>query len=251
MIVDLNVDAGESFGPYAIGEDAALFAVVTSANLACGFHAGDPGTIRVAVARAVGAGVAIGAHPGLPDRVGFGRRALLLTAQEAYDDTLYQLGALDAFVRAAGVRLHHLKPHGALQTIVAERDPAVADAIIAATASYDAALPIIAIAGSELAAAAARARHPMVLEGFPDRGYGGDGLLLPRRHAAAIVHDPALAAARAVAMVRDHVVVADDGTRLAIAPATLCIHGDNATALATARAVRSALELAGIAVQAF
>ena len=135
--IDLNVDAGESFGAWRMGDDAALFAEVSSANLACGFHAGDPGTIRASLALAIEAGVAIGAHPGLPDLVGFGRRPLTQTPQEVRDDTLYQLGAMYAFVRAAGTTLHHLKPHGALNTAVAESSDEHADAIVTAVREFD------------------------------------------------------------------------------------------------------------------
>ena len=249
--IDLNVDAGESYGPWTIGDDTAMFAVVSSANLACGFHAGDPGTMARAVEQALAAGVAIGAHPGLPDRVGFGRRALQLTPTEAYHDVLYQVGALDAFVRAAGARLHHVKPHGALQTAVAERDPAVADAIIRAVADLDRTRPVVVIAGTGLAAAALRAGHPHVPEGFPDRAYAPDGRLASRSLPGAVLHDPPLAASRALQMVRDKTVTATDGSELAIQPATLCIHGDNTGAVAIARAIRAALEAAGVAIAAF
>jgi UPF0271 protein len=228
-----------------------MFEVVTSVNLACGFHAGDPGTMRVAVERAVAADVAIGAHPGLPDRVGFGRRAMGLTAQEAYDDVLYQVSALAGFVAVAGARLHHVKPHGALQTIVAERDPAVAAAIVRAVHDLDPTLPLIAIAGSTIAAAAVEAGHPHVVEAFPDRAYAADGLLLSRSLPGAIIHDPSDAAARAVRMAVRGSVVAVDGTVVRVAPRTLCIHGDNAGALATARAIRAALAAADVEIRAF
>jgi UPF0271 protein len=249
--IDLNVDAGESYGAWPMGSDAALFAEVSSANLACGFHAGDPGTIRVALAAAVEWGVAIGAHPGLPDLVGFGRRAMALTPRQVEDDTLYQVGAMAAFVRAAGVKLHHVKPHGALNTHTAELSDAHAEAIVHAVRSFDAALPIIAISGSGLQRACERLGHPVVAEGFPDRGYAADGSLAPRGSDGAIVHDPELAAARAVRMAREGTVEALDGTVVQLTPATLCIHGDNPGSAATARAIRAALEREGIAIQAF
>src|SRR4051794_10216003 len=249
--IDLNVDAGESFGAWRMSDDAALFAEVSSANLACGFHAGDPGTIRVSLDLALEAGVAVGAHPGLPDLVGFGRRPLTMTPQQVHDDTLYQVGAMYAFVRAAGATLHHMKPHGALNTAVAEASPAHAEAIVAATRAFDPALPIIAVAGSELHRASERAGHPVVAEGFPDRGYAPDGSLAPRGTDGAIIHDAELAAARAIRMAREGTVEAIDGTVIELTPGTLCIHGDNPGSVATARAIRAALEREGIAIQAF
>ena len=249
--VDLNVDAGESFGAWSIGDDAALFRTVTSANLACGFHAGDPATIADAVELALSEGVAIGAHPGLPDRVGFGRRALALTPREAYADVLYQIGAIAGFLRATGSPLHHAKMHGALSTDVAEADAAVADAIVRAVRAFDASLPLVVIPGSRLAAAAGRLGQPAVAEGFPDRGYAPDGSLARRGSEGALVHDPEVAAARAVRMLTAGTVEAIDGTLIPLAPATLCIHGDGPNAAAIARAVRTAVEAAGIAVAAF
>jgi UPF0271 protein len=249
--IDLNVDAGESYGAWRMGDDAALFAAVSSANLACGFHAGDPGTIRVALAAAAEAGVAVGAHPGLPDLPGFGRRPMVLTPQQVRDDTLYQVGALAAFARAAGVPLHHVKPHGALNTHTAELSDAHAEAIVHGVRAFDDTLPIIAIAGSGLERACARLGHPVVAEGFPDRAYAPDGSLAPRGTAGAIVHDPELAAARAVRMVRDGTVEAIDGTVVRLRPGTLCIHGDNPGSVATARAIRAALEGDGVTIAPF
>ena len=249
--IDLNVDAGESYGAWRMGDDAALFSAVSSANLACGFHAGDPGTIRTTLAEAIAAGIAVGAHPGLADLPGFGRRALALTPQETHDDTLYQVGALYAFVRAAGATLHHVKPHGALNTAVAEGSDAHADAIVEAVRSFASDLPVIAIAGSRLQRACERLGQPVVAEGFPDRGYAADGSLARRGTPGAIIHDPDVAAARAVRMVTDGTVEAIDGTVVRLAPGTLCIHGDNPGSVATARAIRAALEREGIAVATF
>ena len=250
--IDLNVDAGESFGAWTMGDDAALFA------------AGDEREPRLRLPRrrsrarsarasppALAAGVAVGAHPGLPDLPGFGRRALALTPQEVHDDTLYQVGALAAFVRAAGATLHHVKPHGALNTAVAESSDAHAEAIVEAVRAFDADVPVVAIAGSRLHRACERLGHPFVAEGFPDRGYAPDGSLAPRRTAGAIIHDPELAAARAVRM-----VLAGHGRgarrhRDPLEPGTLCIHGDNPGSVATARAIRAALEREGVAVAAF
>jgi UPF0271 protein len=249
--IDLNVDAGESFGAWRMSDDAALFAEVSSANLACGFHAGDPGTIRVELANAIEANVAVGAHPGLPDLVGFGRRPMTLTPQQVHDDTLYQVGAMYAFTRAAGVALHHMKPHGALNTAVAESSDAHAEAIVSATRAFDPNLPIIAIAGSKLYRAAEKLGQPVVAEGFPDRGYAPDGSLAKRGTAGAIIHDPDIAAARAVRMAREGTVEALDGTVIELTPRTLCIHGDNPGSVATARAIRAALEREGITIAAF
>ena len=249
--IDLNVDAGESFGAWRMGDDAALFAEVSSANLACGFHAGDPGTMRASLAAALAAGVAIGAHPGLPDLVGFGRRPLSQTPKEVRDDTLYQVGAMYAFVRAAGATLHHVKPHGALNTAVAETSDEHAEALVEAVASFDAQLPVVAIAGSRLHRAAQRLEHPVVAEGFPDRAYDASGSLARRGTPGAIIHDADVAAARAVRMVLDGTVEALDGTVVRLAAGTLCIHGDNPGSVATARAIRAALEREGIAIEAF
>lgn len=249
--IDLNVDAGESYGAWRIGDEPAIFAEVTSANLACGFHAGDPGTIREAIEGADRAGVAIGAHPGLPDRVGFGRRDMSVTPQEVHDDVLYQLGAVDALARAAGVALHHVKPHGALNTAVSESSDEHADAIVAAVRSFDSSLPLIVMAASRLEQACARAGHRAVPEAFPDRGYTADAKLASRRDPRAIVHDPDVAAERAVRMAVDGVVETIGGTSIEIAAETLCIHGDNPGSVATARAVRAALAAAGVAVETF
>jgi len=249
--IDLNVDAGESFGAWRMSDDAALFEQVSSANLACGFHAGDPGTIRTSLRLALDAKVAVGAHPGLPDLVGFGRRAMTLTPDDIYADTLYQVGAMYAFVRAASAELHHMKPHGALNTAVAETSDAHAEAIVEATRAFDPALPIIAIAGSKLHHAAQRLGQPVVAEGFPDRGYAPDGSLAKRGTESAIVHDPRTAAERAVRMAKEGTVEALDGTVVELTPGTLCIHGDNPGSVATAQAIRAALEREGITIAAF
>jgi UPF0271 protein len=249
--IDLNVDAGESFGAWRMSDDAALFAEVSSANLACGFHAGDPHTIQTSLELALAANVAVGAHPGLPDLVGFGRRALAMTPEQVYADTLYQIGAMYAFVTAAKAELHHMKPHGALNTAVADASDANAEAIVAATRDFDPKLPIIAIAGSKLHQAAERLGQPVVAEGFPDRGYAPDGSLAKRGTEGAIVHDADLAAQRAVRMAKEGTVEALDGTIVELAPGTLCIHGDNPGSVATAKAIRAALEREGITIRAF
>jgi 5-oxoprolinase (ATP-hydrolysing) subunit A len=249
--IDLNVDAGESYGAWRMSDDAALFAEVSSANLACGFHAGDPLTIRTSLRLALEANVAIGAHPGLPDLAGFGRRPMTLTPDQVYADTLYQIGVMYAFATAARARLHHMKPHGALNTAVAEASDANAEAIVEATKDFDADLPIIAIAGSKLHQAAVRLGQPVVAEGFPDRGYAPDGSLAKRGTEGAIVHDADRAAQRAVRMAKEGTVEALDGTIVELTPGTLCIHGDNPGSVATAKAIRAALEREGIRIAAF
>jgi UPF0271 protein len=249
--IDLNVDAGESFGAWTMGDDAALFAEVSSANLACGFHAGDPSTIRQSLEAAIAAGVAIGAHPGLPDLVGFGRRPIVHSPEQTRDDTLYQVGAMYAFVRAASATLHHVKPHGALNTTVSEESDEHAEAIVDAVRQFDPLLPVIAIANSRLQRAAERLGQPVIAEAFPDRGYAPDGSLARRGTPGAIVHDPEEAAARAVRMALHGTVEAIDGTVVEVQARTLCIHGDNPGSVATARAIRAALERAGVTIRAF
>ena len=221
--IDLNVDAGESFGAWRMGDDAALFAEVSSANLACGFHAGDPGTIRTSLALAIEAGVAVGAHPGLPDLVGFGRRPLAQTPQQVRDDTLYQLGAMYAFVRAAGATLHHLKPHGALNTAVAESSDEHADAIVTAVREFDPDLPIIAIAGSRLFRAARACGPRGRRRRVPGPRVRARRLAGEARHPRRAHPRPDEAAARAVRMALDGTVEAIDGT-VDRAAARLALH---------------------------
>ncbi len=249
--IDINVDAGEGYGAWTLGDDRALFRIATSANLACGFHAGDPATIARAVEEAVAAGIAIGAHPGLPDRVGFGRRFLAVAPRQIRDDAVYQLGALGAFVRAAGSRLHHVKAHGALATHVTEQSDEHAAAFLEAVRLYDPALPLIAIAGSRLAVLAGTSGHPVVREAFPDRAYRADGTLVPRSADGAVVADPAAIAARAVSLATAGEVAALDGSTVGVAAETLTIHGDHPGSVEAARRVRAALEAAGVVVQAF
>lgn len=248
--IDLNADAGESFGAWPLGRDGELFDVVTSVNLACGFHAGDPATMRRSVALAKAKGVAVGAHPGFPDLVGFGRREMALAPEELYADTLYQLGALAAFMKVEGLVLHHVKPHGALYLRMA-RDEASATAVARAVRDFDAALPLVVLGGTVMAAAATRVGVPVVLEAFPDRGYLASGQLAPRSMPGALVREPEVAAKRAVRMVLEHRVEALDGGSVAIEAQTLCIHGDNPEAPEIARAVRRALEAEGVTVCPF
>jgi len=247
--IDLNADLGESFGAWRMGQDEALLPIVSSVNVACGFHAGDPGTMRRTVALAAAHGVALGAHPALPDLQGFGRRELAVTPDEAYDLVLYQVGALAAFARAQGVALRHVKPHGALYNMAA-RDRALADAIAAAVKDYDRALVLVGLANSALVDAGRAAGLAVAREAFADRRYESDGSLTPRRHADAVIHDPAQAIAQALAQVVDGCVVARTGERVRLEADTVCVHGDGPQAIAFATALRAAFDSTGIAVRA-
>ena len=238
---------GESFGRYSLGNDAAMLDIVTSANIACGLHAGDPLVMRHTVAMAIVRGVAVGAHPGYPDLQGFGRRALSMGAEELEAIILYQLGALAGFVAAAGGRLIHVKPHGALYNTAA-RDPKVAAAIARAVTSFDPQLIVVALPGSALADAAASEGLSVATEGFADRAYQADGTLVPRSHPGAVIHDPARAAARAVQMVTEGTVEAITRETIDLEIDTLCIHGDTPNAPAIAQSLRRALEAAGVSV---
>jgi UPF0271 protein len=249
MRIDLNGDVGESFGAYEIGHDAALIPILTSANIACGFHAGDPGVMRATVALAREHGVAIGAHPGFPDLVGFGRREMAATPREVEDFVAYQIGALAAIAAAQGARLAHVKPHGALYNMAA-RDANLADAIARAIAAVDASLRLFALPGSKSLAAAQRHGLRGVSEAFADRAYRGDGSLVPRSETGAVIDDEDTVVKRAVAIAREHMVIAADGTRVPLAVETICVHGDTPGAAVLAARIRNALGDAGIQVRA-
>jgi UPF0271 protein len=248
--IDINIDAGESFGAWSMGDDAGTFPYATSVNLACGFHGGDPASMFAAARLALEHGLAIGAHPGLPDLVGFGRRALQVTPEQAYGDVVYQVGALAGVLRVLGGTLHHVKLHGAFSTHVSE-DPAVADGVLRAVRDFDPALPLVVVPGSQLARAADELGHPSVHEGFPERGYAPNGLLARRGTPGAVITDVDEAARRAVRMAVEGSVDAIDGTPVSFRPRTLCIHGDNPHAASIAAAVRAALEAAGVELAAF
>jgi UPF0271 protein len=246
--IDLNADMGEGFGAWTMGADQELLAYVTSANVACGFHAGDPAVIDRTVALAIHAGVAVGAHPSHFDVRGFGRREIKASAPEVEQDVLYQVGALQAFARSHGGALAHVKPHGALYNQAA-RDEALAHAIARGVARAGPELVFVGLASSTAmrrAAEAAGLRY--AAEAFADRAYGADGHLVPRSVAGSVHSDPERAAAQAVGIARDGAVTSADGTRVALAADTICLHGDNPNAVAIARAVRRALENAGIAL---
>ncbi len=247
--IDLNCDLGESFGAWQMGEDSALLDVVSSANLACGFHAGDFMTMQRTVAAATERGVAIGAHVALPDLQGFGRREMRVTPAEVHAMTLYQLGALHGFARAAGARLSHVKPHGALYNMAA-RDRALADAIVAAICSFDPRLRLFGLSGSALVDAGAGQGLTVVAEAFADRRYRADGTLQPRGEAGAVIDDAELATAQALRIALDGAVTATDGSTIAVHADTLCLHGDGVHALRLARGLRAGLDAAGVRIAA-
>jgi 5-oxoprolinase (ATP-hydrolysing) subunit A len=244
MHVDLNADLGEG-----APDDAELLALVSSANIACGWHAGDARLMQATVEAALERGVAIGAHPSYPDRENFGRSEMQLAPADVRADLIYQIGALDALVRAAGGRLHHVKPHGALYNQAA-RDPALADAIAAAVLDINPSLAIYGLAGGELLKAAERAGLRAVAEVFADRGYRADGSLVPRSQPGALIHDTDEAVARTLRMVSEGVVKAVTGETVPLRAQTICLHGDGAHAVAFARAIHQALNQAGVQLYA-
>jgi UPF0271 protein len=249
MRIDLNSDLGESFGPWPMGQDAALMESITSANVACGFHAGDPGVMRQTLALAKVRGVAVGAHPGFPDLVGFGRREMKATPAEVEDLVLYQVAALAGMARAQGVTLQHVKAHGALYNMAC-KDRALADAIAKAVAAFDRSLILFGLPNSELLRAGRAAGLPVAAEVFADRAYERDGSLTSRTRPGSVIHDTNAVLERAVRMVKDKEVVTIDGSVIALQADTICLHGDTPGAADHARAVRRGLESAGIRVTA-
>ncbi len=247
--IDLNCDLGESFGAWRKGDDDNAMQHISSVNIACGFHAGDPATMRATVAAAVRYGVAIGAHPSLPDLQGFGRREMQVSAADVHAMVLYQVGALSGFATAAGTSLTHVKPHGALYNMSA-RDPVVADAIAEAVAAFDASLILVGLSGSESIKAAERRGLRVAHEVFADRRYRADGSLMPRSVPGAVIDDIDQAVAQALHLATRGEVVADDGSLVQLAADTLCLHGDRADAAEFARRLRLALDAASIAVVA-
>lgn len=245
LAIDLNCDAGEGFGPWPMGDDEALIPLVTSVSVACGAHAGDPVVMRRTIELAARHGVAVGAHPGYPDLQGFGRRPLAMRPAEVGLWMLAQIGALDGVARSVGVRLQHVKPHGALYNTAAD-DATLAEAVAESVRTYDPNLVLVARAGSVQATAGRAAGLRVAEEAFADRGYDAQGRLLPRGEAGALVSDPATAAARAVALLREGGMRVGDGSWLVQRPTTLCIHSDTPGAAAVAAAVRQALLDAGI-----
>ncbi|GLV14241.1 UPF0271 protein YcsF [Alicyclobacillus hesperidum] len=250
LTVDLNADLGESYGIYALGADEQLLPYVTSVNLACGLHAGDPHVMWTSVNLAIDAGVAIGAHPGYPDLQGFGRRDMGLSAKEVYVYVLYQIGALSGFLRSAGTTLHHLKPHGALYNRAAV-DPEIAHAIVQAVADFDPALALYAPFASCMANAGGESGLTVCHEVFADRRYEADGRLTPRRHPDALIEDPEEACEQVLTMICDGKVRARTGEWVEVRADTVCLHGDGTGALAFAKRIRDRLAAAGVRVATY
>jgi UPF0271 protein len=249
--MDLNADLGESFGHWTLGDDEALVRHITSANLACGFHAGDFRIMERTVALCREAGVAVGAQPGYPDLLGFGRRPIPFIADEVESLVRYQIGALEAFCRSAGVEMQHVKPHGALYNQAAV-DRALAEAIARAVASFSRDLALVGLAGSQaFGEAAAHAGLRLVPEAFADRRYMPDGTLQPRSEAGSLMTDAATAAAQAVSIATRGLVEAHDGSAVTVAAESICCHGDTPGAVGIAAAVRAALTDAGVTIAAF
>ena len=248
-LIDLNCDMGESFGAWTLGHDAALLPYITSANIACGFHAGDPAVMKATVRAALRHDVALGAHPGLPDLVGFGRRNMDISAEEAFDMTVYQLGALAAVAKAEGGQLHHLKPHGALYNMAAT-NAALAEAIAEAVYKVQPELVLYGLAGSELTKAGEKIGLRTAHEVFADRTYQANGTLTPRRQPDALITDADAAIAQVLRMVQGGQVRTQQGTDVAIRADTVCLHGDGAHAFEFAQRLSAALRQAGVQLQA-
>ncbi|MGW2025877.1 LamB/YcsF family protein [Streptomyces decoyicus] len=249
-VIDLNADLGEGFGRWQLTDDEALLSVVTSANVACGFHAGDPATMRRVCELAAERGVVIGAQVSYRDLAGFGRRAMDVPPDELSAEITYQIGALEVFARAAGARVGYVKPHGALYNRCVhdeEQAAAVIDGISAAGGS----LPVLGLPGSRLHEAAQRAHLPVVGEAFADRAYTAEGTLVPRREPGAVIHDADEVVKRALGMARDHTVTSHDGRRVGITARSLCLHGDTPGAADLALRVRSELAAAGVHIRSF
>ena len=248
--IDLNADLGEGFGRWTLTDDEALLGVVTSANVACGFHAGDPLTIRRVCTGAVARGVRIGAQVSYRDLAGFGRRVIEYQPDELAADVLYQLAALDGIARACGGRVSYVKPHGALYNRAAS-DPVQARAIAEAVRDYDPVLPVLTLPGSALATAATDADLTVVAEAFADRAYTADGHLVPRTTAGALLTDPDAVAERVLRLATAREVSAIDGTTITVEARSICLHGDSPGAVDLAKAVRAALVAAGVDLVAF
>ena len=248
--IDLNSDLGEGFGRWELGDDEALLTVVTSANVACGFHAGDPTIMRRTCETAAGHGVAIGAQVGYRDLAGFGRRFVEMPPEALADDVVYQIGALDAFARLAGSRVSYVKPHGALYNAIVHHE-AQAGAVVAAVRAYDPGLPVLGLPGSAWLRQAGRAGLTTVAECFADRAYTPEGTLVPRDRPGAVLHDPDQVAARCLRMARGEPVEAVDGSPLSLRAESICVHGDSPGAVAMARAVRAALTGGGVELASF
>jgi len=248
--VDLNADMGESFGRWTLGDDVGLLGVVTSANIACGFHAGDPATLVTTCRGAVEHGVSIGAQVGYGDLAGFGRRFIDVEPEALYADVLYQIGALDGIARAVGGAVAYVKPHGALYNAVVHHDEQAA-AVVAAVADHPSSLPLLGLPGSVLLATAERQGLRVVGEAFADRAYTPAGALVSRREPGALLDDPVRVAERVVRLVTEKRITAVDGSEIELEAESVCLHGDSPGAVAMATAVRRALGCAGVRLAAF
>jgi lactam utilization protein B len=247
-VIDINADLGEGFGVWRLGDDLELLGVVTSANVACGFHAGDPLIMRRTCDAAVSRGVAIGAQVSYRDLAGFGRREMDVAPEELTAEVLYQLSALDGIARVCGGRVGYVKPHGALYNRIV-RDPVQAAAVVAAVSAYDPSLPILTLPGSAVYDAAGNLT--VVAECYADRAYTAAGALVSRREPGAVIHDPAEVAFRAVRMAVDKIVISIDGTKVPVGARSICVHGDTPGAVEIAQAVRTALTEAGVTLSPF
>ena len=250
--IDLNSDVGESFGNYKLGLDEEVIPLISSANIACGFHAGDPTVMRHTIAIAKKNGVAIGAHPGFPDLIGFGRRNLDASLGEIRDYVTYQIGALQAFAAAAGMTLQHVKPHGALYNM-AVRDPAIWDAVAEAIAAVNSRLILYVLAGMDrenLKAIGAKHGLRIAYEFFGDRAYNPDGSLVSRKEPGAVIHDGDIVAEKIVKMVKEGRVVCIDGTEIDMTADTICVHGDNPAALSLVQKINATLQASGVDIAA-
>jgi UPF0271 protein len=248
--MDLNADLGEGFGSWAMGDDSALLDVVTSANVACGFHAGDPSIMRRVTGEAVERGVAIGAHVGYADKAGFGRRFVDIEPAALRDEVVYQIGALDAFARIAGDRVRYVKPHGALYNTIGSHEEQAA-AVVGAVADYDKTLPVLGLPGSAWLRLAMDAGLTVVHEAFADRAYTAEGTLVSRRLDGSVLHDADEIAARCTAMATGRPIQDNAGGSLTLSPASICVHGDTPGAVVIARRVRAAVEGAGVTLRPF
>ncbi|NDJ57652.1 LamB/YcsF family protein [Enterobacteriaceae bacterium 4M9] len=248
--IDLNSDLGESYGQWRMGDDAAILPVVSSANVACGFHAGDPAGIFSTLKSAQANGVAVGAHVAYPDLVGFGRRNMDIASDELTADVIYQIGALQALARAAGSAVRYVKPHGALYNTIAH-DKRQALAVIAAIKAVDPALPLVVLAGSPLVQLAQEEGLTVIAEAFADRAYHADGTLVSRREAGAVLHDPQQVAERMLQLITEGGLASIEGTFTRINADSICVHGDSPGAIEMARQLRALLEQNGIAIRSF
>ena len=248
--IDLNCDMGESYGTYTLGYDEMTMPHVTSINVACGFHASDPDNMAKTVQLAKKYGIAVGAHPGYPDLVGFGRRSMALTPEEVKNSVMYQIGALDSFCRAAGIAMQHVKVHGALYN-TAEKDLAISTAIADAIKAVNPGGYMLCLANSQMVVAARQQGVPFVEEAFADRAYTDQGTLVPRKIAGSVLHDIDIVVKRVVKMVRDHTVISIDGNEVPIQAQTICVHGDTPGAVNMVKAIRVAMDKEKITLRAF